>query len=195
MGSKPHSAIQDLLGRIEAQQKKCIRAARKYIPKGKVTTLLIGESPPSSGSYFYLVPFSYCRGQSLPAKVFRSMSVCRPVLERSSGKLNGSAYRECLALLKDNGFFLMDLCPYPIDAFTSRYRIDHIRANLRQFVARFNSLRKAPNINIVLVLPHGTLRILKREKEILARLRQSGLHGMRVVPWSALEDTLKKQAH
>ena len=179
--------IEKLAAKIQAQGKTCAEEAQKYLPEAPVEMLLIGESPPTSGSYFY-IPKDPCWPQSLPGKVFRSMLDVE-------GKITKSIYVNCLERLRRSRFFLMDLCSYPIDAFTSPYRVEHIRAELGNFIDRFDALCKSPKIEIVFVLPTGTKRELekKNNQDIMKKLRGNGLSRTKIVPWGDLEKTLAKK--
>ena len=50
---------------------ECIELKTKYLPDDKIEFLIIGESPPVSGNYFYK-PINLKRGSArIPAQVFR----------------------------------------------------------------------------------------------------------------------------
>jgi hypothetical protein len=170
---------------MEEQWHSCEAAAQGYLPKGQIEYLLIGESPPISGSYFYKPEDLRRKAQSLPAKVFRGFF-------GANGGLSKPAFERCLDRLRDKKFFLTDWCPYPVDVFTPSHRVSCLKRELPSFLKRFRSLPLSQSALVFMVLPGATLKELRRKsnRDILQQLETIGVMDEHFVAWSQLEKAL-----
>jgi len=103
------------LGTRLALRKKYARARSKYKPN-KVGTLLIAESPPSSGGYFYsrtTIGKDHLFRETM--KALRFWPVNRPMKK-------GYDKRAMLRQFFSIGFFLIDTCELPVDKLQPRER-------------------------------------------------------------------------
>ncbi|MGO8754949.1 MAG: hypothetical protein ACLQHK_06935 [Gallionellaceae bacterium] len=109
--------------------------AEKYRPL-VISTLLIGEAPPPSGTVYFYVPRAMPTTQpvendaNLPATIFNHYFGTRP---RSSEE-----YIKLLSALKDKGIFLVDICDEPLKVRGSDeglcriiHEIPHLRSKLK----------------------------------------------------------------
>lgn len=183
----PYTKLQPIAEQMEKQRLSCEAAAKRYLPKGPIEYLLIGESPPISGSYFYKADDLRPKAQSLPAKVFRGFfgtntGLSKPECER------------CLEKLRDKKFFLTDWCPYPIDMFTASHRVTFLRDELAHFVPRYESLSLSTSAHVIMVLPSATRKELNRKpnRDVLRRLEAIGVTEKCFVAWSQLEEVLSR---
>jgi hypothetical protein len=171
--------------KMENQRRSCEEAAQDYLPDGEIKHLLIGESPPISGSYFYKPEGLGRKAQSLPAKVFRAF------FGRENG-LSRSACEDYLLRLKGEKFFLIDWCPYPIDMFTGPHRVPFLRREISQFLKRYSSLSLSPDVTVFLVLPSATVKELRRRanRDLIEQLGRYGLTESHFVAWGQVEKAL-----
>jgi hypothetical protein len=163
----------------------CDEASKDYLPDSPIKLLLIGESPPSKPSYFYIPEHLNKKTQSLPAKVFRGLC----------GTVAGVDEERCRILLRcfqRNNFFVTDLCRYPIDIFVHYFRLCIIRDQLDDFGNRVSNLSLDENCTKLVVLPGGTYEKLYENKfeDVRERLNQLGFDDNSIIRWSELEDKL-----
>lgn len=125
----------------------------------RIRILVIGESPPIKGKYFY----SYCENRKInstyktkvSSQVFRAFSLREAI--------NKAAYQ----FLQDEEFYLMDLCDYPIGFFPYKIRTKMIEFRLDSFFEpEFHRIKPllTKDCEKILFLPTGTLKALKREQ-------------------------------
>jgi hypothetical protein len=103
------------LGTNPALKKKYARARNKYKPN-KVKTLLIAESPPSSGGYFYseeAIGKDHLFRETM--KAFELWPIERPMRK-------GCNKKPMLRQFRSLGVFLIDTCELPVDKLPSRQR-------------------------------------------------------------------------
>lgn len=97
----------DVMGDVE-------QVRQKYLPE-KVKVLIVGESPPHSGKFFYT-------GDDLTSRTWEAFSwVFMDVIDLST-------YEEFLNFFKKQGFFLDDLCLEPIN----RIKANNERIKMRK---------------------------------------------------------------
>jgi hypothetical protein len=118
------------------------RTRRKYRP-GKVRFLLIAESPPSSGGFFY---FGKTIGKD---HLFRETMKALELWPRNEPMPKGVDKRTMLRRFQSMGFFLLDTCVFPVD-------------KLQPFERREAVLSQMPRlINDVLDVDPGRILIVK----------------------------------
>lgn len=124
--------------------------AGKYRPS-RITTLLVGEAPPASGTaYFYVprelstaLPIENDRG--LPATIFLHYFGRRPT--------SINEYIDLLLALKANGIFLVDICDEPIRVRGSSEGICRIISKISRLREKFGSKGIiVPDTSIVFLL-------------------------------------------
>lgn len=111
-----HSSINTALGISQSPLKDSYALARnKYRPK-KVSLLLIAESPPSSGGYFY--------AEETIGKdhLFRETMKALELWPADRPMRKGCDKRPMLKQFRSLGFFLIDTCELPIDKMPPRLR-------------------------------------------------------------------------
>jgi hypothetical protein len=84
------------------------RARRKYRPR-KIRILLIAESPPSSGGFFY---FPMTIGKD---HLFRETMKALDLWPENEPMLKGVDKRPMLLRFQSMGFYLLDTCDFPVD--------------------------------------------------------------------------------
>jgi len=84
------------------------RSKRKYRPS-KVRFLLIAESPPSSGGFFY---FGRTIGKD---HLFRETMKALELWPRNQPMRSGVDKRSMLRRFQSMGFYLLDTCVFPVD--------------------------------------------------------------------------------
>ena len=103
------------LGTTQALKDKYTASRNKYKPN-KVNVLLIAESPPSSGGYFYsetTIGKDHLFRETMKALKF--WPVNRPMRK-------GSDKQPMLKRFRSIGFFLIDTCELPVDKLQRRQR-------------------------------------------------------------------------
>jgi hypothetical protein len=129
---------------------ECIELKTKYLPDDKIEFLIIGESPPVSGNYFYK-PINLKRGSArIPAQVFR-------IFFNLDGVSN-EEYKKCLNELKIKyHLYLDDLSEFPVNDYTASERVNVICSSLDNLNDRIKKLNFSDSCQKVLVLPKRTL--------------------------------------
>jgi hypothetical protein len=96
-------------------KKKYASARNKYRPD-KISCLVIGESPPSSGGYFYL--------EKTIGKDHLFRETMRALEFWPNGRRMGKGYdkRPMLSQFRSRGFFLIDTCELPVDKLQPKQR-------------------------------------------------------------------------
>lgn len=89
-----------------------------------VKVMLIGESPPKSGKFFY-------KGDSI--LYFATVEAFTSAYTRSF-----KTHLEFLDFFKEKGFYLDDLCHYPINKLNESKKIEHRAKNVRNLSDRVN---------------------------------------------------------
>src|SRR5438445_10677679 len=84
------------------------RARRKYRPR-KVRLLLIAESPPSSGGFFY---FPRTIGKD---HLFRETMKALDLWPKNEPMRKGVDKRSMLRRFQSMGLYLLDTCEFPVD--------------------------------------------------------------------------------
>jgi hypothetical protein len=107
---------------------------RKYKPK-RVRFLLIGESPPAGGTFFY-------RGDSNLYNY--TLNAFQRAFERTF-----ISSEEFLKFFKDSGFYLEDLCLNPINNLPRRQRIEQRNYCVEGLANRLQGLK--PEIVIIVM--------------------------------------------
>jgi len=100
---------------IQALKDKYAVAREKYKPT-RINTLLIAESPPSSGGYFYsekTIGKDHLFRETMKALKFWPIN--RPMRK-------GCDKRPMLKKFRSLGFLVIDTCEYPIDKFPPKQR-------------------------------------------------------------------------
>ncbi|OLE70825.1 hypothetical protein AUF78_04855 [archaeon 13_1_20CM_2_51_12] len=95
------------------------RARRKYRPR-KVRFLLIAESPPSSGGFFY---FPTTIGKD---HLFRETMKALDLWPKSEPMRRGVDKRSMLRRFQSMGFYLLDTCDFPVDRLSPVERRDAV---------------------------------------------------------------------
>lgn len=111
-----HSSINTALGITQTPLEDSYSLARnKYRPK-KVSLLLIAESPPSSGGYFY--------AEETIGKdhLFRETMKALELWPADRPMRKGCDKRPMLKQFRSLGFFLIDTCKLPVDKMPSSLR-------------------------------------------------------------------------
>jgi hypothetical protein len=179
------SIIDNLSNMMIKKAQACKEASKKYLPKSPIKLLLIGESPPSKPSYFYIPENLSIRSQSFPARVFRGFR----------GNVRGVNEEMCRKLLRcfqENNFFVTDLCQYPLDNFVNQFRLGIIRDQLDDFEKRLSNLQLDENCTKLIVLPGGTHKELYNKfRDVRERLNQLGFDDNSIILWSKLEGRLR----
>lgn len=147
--------VSDLFRQMMEQRDRCLVAGPQYLPANPIEYLLIGESPPMSGSYFYIPEDIRRKGQSLPAKVFRSFLGVK-------GGVDEQRHEQCLIELQARNFFLVDLSTIPIDLFVHEYRKGVIVSEFEYFCSRYENLTLSTNVKQLLLLPAQTYAALEK---------------------------------
>lgn len=127
-----------------------------------VRVLLIGESPPANGTFFY-------DGDSILA------CYTREAFDAAIGRTRSSD--EFLAGFRDLGCYLLDLCPSPVNNLDSKPRAAARQVGIRHLTEALHGLR-----------PELVLIVMKEiEPEVVQALDLAGLGDVRrhVLPFPA----------
>ena len=165
------STPENLVKSLREHAKRCEKINTGYIPEGPIKFLIIGESPPADGTYFYIPKKLKKNSKTIPGQVFRAVfDINREVAE--------DEYEQCLNNLQSKyKLYLVDLCSYPINCFTTKYRIRFILSEFENFIKIYEKLWLDANAQKILVLPSNTIKELKKsEYHILFRKIQSALN-------------------
>lgn len=111
------------------------QASEKYRP-GKIRTLFVAESPPNKKEgeelrYFYFEKF---KGKDF---LFRSII---EVLFTEEYKLHKNDKIYLLNKLKENGFFLIDACEYPINQHQQKIRDDFVKKESEKLIIKIKNI-------------------------------------------------------
>ncbi len=91
-----------------------ILARNKFKPYERVKFLLIAESPPASGGYFY---FDWTTGKDSLFRETMKALVCFQKIKKMS---KGFDKRPLLKEFQSQGFFVVDVCYEPVDKLQTR---------------------------------------------------------------------------
>src|SRR5437867_2677192 len=103
------------------------RARRKYRPR-KIRFLLIAESPPSSGGFFY---FPKTIGKD---HLFRETMKALELWPRNEPMRKGVDKRLMLRRFQSMGFYLLDTCVSPVDKLLHSERRKAVLSQTRRLV-------------------------------------------------------------
>ena len=142
------------------------RARRKYRPR-KVRFLLIAESPPSSGGFFY---FGTTIGKD---HLFRETVKALEFWPEDEPMRRGVDKRSMLRRFQSMGFYLLDTCVFPVDKLRPSERR---KAVLSQTPRLINDVIKANPLHIFIVKSSifNPVSIALRETGLLTRVLNSG---------------------
>ncbi len=110
------------------------RSAREQYKSARIRLLLIAESPPSSGGYFY---FDRTTGKDHLFRETMKAVVLWPADETMPKDLDK---RRMLKQFQDKGLFLIDTCPLPVDKLSSRERRFAVDREVPKLVDEVNRL-------------------------------------------------------
>jgi hypothetical protein len=116
-------------------------ARRKYRPS-KIRLLIIAESPPSSGGFFY---FPKTIGKD---HLFRETMKTTGLWPQSAPMRKGVEKKPMLQRFQSMGFYLLDSSAHPVDKMPNRARREAIEDQLPRLV---EEVRGADPTNIVIV--------------------------------------------
>ena len=117
------------------------RARRKYRPR-KIRLLLIAESPPSSGGFFY---FPTTIGKD---HLFRETMKALDLWPENEPMRKGVDKRPMLLRFQSMGLYLLDTCDFPVDKMRPR---DRREAVLEQIPRLVNDVIEANPLRILVV--------------------------------------------
>ena len=103
------------------------RARRKYRPH-RIRFLLIAESPPSSGGFFY---FRMTIGKD---HLFRETMKALELWPRNEPMRKGIDKRRMLRRFRSTGFYLLDTCVFPVDKLRPIERRKAVLSQTRRLV-------------------------------------------------------------
>lgn len=147
-------SVSDTLPKMEsAKQFSAIdyaRARRKYRP-GKIRVLLVAESPPSSGGFFYF-PTTIGKDHLFreTMKALRLWPLSRPMIQ-------GVDKRPLLRQFQSKGFFLVDTSPLPINNLSDSERRTAIVRNSTRVAATARDL-DTHKVAIIKTTVYGPVR-------------------------------------
>lgn len=184
MGSK---VVELIINYIEKIREDCLSKNRIYRPKEKekIKLLIIGESPPINGNYFY----SYDENK----KIITTRKRVSSQVFRALG-LEGVTYKQAYQFLMDKGFYLMDLCDYSINFLSEEVKVNIIKSRINEFFeSEFNQVKRllAKDCEKILFLPQKTLKTMEREG-LLEKLVELIGQDVKIIEFSGLEDELKR---
>src|SRR5438128_2033017 len=117
------------------------RARRKYRPR-KVRLLLIAESPPSSGGFFY---FPMTIGKD---HLFRETMKALDLWPENEPMRRGVDKRSMLRRFQSMGFYLLDTCDFPVDKMRP---VERREAVLQQIPRLVDNVIEADPLHILVV--------------------------------------------
>lgn len=123
------------------------RLRRSYRPK-RVRMLFIGESPPASGRFFYQADSGLYRA------VRETFLRAFPEIPRD----------EFLAVFRDLGCYLVDLCGQPVDNLASKRRKQVCGAGEAHLAQTIRKLRPETIITVVLAIAPNVERAIEQAK-------------------------------
>jgi hypothetical protein len=164
-------------------------ARRKYRPR-KVLFLLIAESPPSSGGFFY---FGTTIGKD---HLFRETMKALEFWPEDEPMPRGVVKRSMLRRFQAMGFYLLDTCVFPVDKLRP---IERRKAVLSQTPRLINDVIKANPLHIFIVKSSifNPVSIALRGAGLMTRVLNTGpvpfpSHGNQRVYRSMLRRGLRK---
>lgn len=104
----------------------------------RVKLLMIAESAPADGGDVSGRRFFYAAGRLGPDNLFRG--VVEAMYGTSKVDLQRTGKRPWLERLRDDGFFLIDLAPYPVNALSTTERRRVLKEAVPECVARASAL-------------------------------------------------------
>ena len=128
-------------GRSETQRVLFDKARREYRPS-RIRLLMIAESPPSSGGFFY---FPQAIGKD---HLFRETMKSIGLWPQTAGMHRGINKVPMLRGFQSMGFYLIDSSTDPVDKMPNRARRDAIKHQLPRLV---EDVKRADPSNIVIV--------------------------------------------
>jgi hypothetical protein len=142
--------------------------AKKYQP-ASIRTLLVGETPPPSGKYFYLpMPMYPARpietDSSLPATIFHHYFGTRPQ--------NVDEYHHYLVALQTAGIFLIDILDEPLKIRDRSFPNGIHPENLAQVIAAIPHLQNKIQAREIDIAERNMVFLLAR-KHYRTHLRQA----------------------
>jgi hypothetical protein len=105
-----------------------VRARNKYKPS-KIEFLIVAESPPASGGYFY---FDRAAGRD---SLFRETMKAIGLFPEDKRMQKGFDKRPLLREFQSRGFFLVDVCYKPVDTMTRKVRRLAVKNSIPRFVS------------------------------------------------------------
>jgi hypothetical protein len=174
--------IDSFTAKAKVHRDRCIEASLMYVPEKPIQCLVIGESPPISGSYFY-IPENSPKPQSLPAKVFRAYL-------KVTGRITERRYSEFLSELQDRGFYLIDLCTLPINQFCPQFRSEFIIDEFESFRPRYLNLILSETAVKILLLPSRKALENGKDNFLSVLLPFLGIDAQSICKWNDLERTI-----
>jgi hypothetical protein len=174
----------EIAEKAERKRLLCEKYSSRYLPKGEIELLIVGESPPISDTYFYIPADLRRRHQGLPAKIFRSLFGASTKIDRD----------ECVQFLEKfqrHNFLLTDIVAYPIDCLVPPLRAKAIVSSISEFKTRVNFLDLADSCSKIMILPFGTYKELQIRRyngirEIFEQL------GFKITKWGQIEAVFYK---
>lgn len=131
---------------------KIERLRYRYKPD-KVTILLVGESAPEAGTFFYT-------GDTL-------CKYTQNAFTRAYPEVNSQTKEEFLSFFQSKGFYLEDLCLIPVNGLDSKQRRQCIKNSVSSLAERIKTYS-----------PIVVVAMLKRiEKDVLKSLQLSGINA------------------
>ena len=165
------------------------RARRKYRPR-KVRLLLIAESPPSSGGFFY---FPMTIGKD---HLFRETMKALDLWPKNEPMRKGVDKRPMLRRFQSMGLYLLDTCDFPVDKLRPMKRREAI---LQQIPRLVNDVIEANPLHILVVKSSifNPVIIALRESGLWSRILNTGpvpfpSHGNQQIYRSILKGALLK---
>jgi len=142
------------------------RSRRKYRPR-KVRLLLIAESPPSSGGFFY---FPKTIGKD---HFFRETMKALELWPRNEPMRRGVDKRSMLRHFQSMGFYLLDTCVLPVDKLRPTKRREAVLSQTRRLV---NDVIEVDPTRILIVKSSifTPVRIALRDAGLWARVLNTG---------------------
>jgi hypothetical protein len=182
------SGVDIIIKILKEHGDRCNRINMEFRPEGLIKYLIIGESPPSNGTYFYIPKKLRQNSKSLPSQVFSSLLGLQEGIDKFS-------YERYLNRLKSKfQFYLIDLCQIPINFLFSKNRVKVIRAEFNRFILKFDFLELSPDTHKILVLPASVINEIKLPENREFLLKLIGIIGIQeeeICRFSDLERKLK----
>ena len=165
------------------------RDRRKYRPS-KVRFLLIAESPPASGGFFY---FGTTIGKD---HLFRETMKALEFWPKDEPMRRGVDKRPMLRRFQSMGFFLLDTCIFPVDKLRPRERKEAV---LSQTPRLINEVIEANPLHIFILKSSifNPVSIALRESGMLSMVLNNGpvpfpSHGNQLIYRSMLKRAVRK---